>query len=912
MIKKSVLSLIMISLLSMFFILAIKGNSSNENDDWYLNETRNYFFGNVNEDVNLEKVIFLFNNEEIKLSDLTLSLPEGVILNNNNLKATVKGFFEIEGTYLSNLFVFYFVVKESSENEYVIFKESFEGLSNIPSDYQKVVGTSSIVDGSLFLNGRDSSGGTAIVLLPKYLEGFKNYVIEVDFKLNEATDDARWASVMYRYSANNYYQMAVRKNASASNGVEVAKAINGSWVVTDKGSFKERLKDEKFYTLKLAVLDNVVKEYIDSELIVEGNALTEFDKGRIGFQANNSKAYYKNIKITIPEEYIKVENLKEYKIPNIYNPETNIINPATTIQNINSVEDFNNALNEVRPGTFLFNLNEDLEIINSNNEIILSIDEALDKMNGKVIPAFRVEDVMDLYGLIEILEDYKVKDFFIFSKKASVLVKARELYKYTRGVLEIEEDLNKENLEKMDLVLIRNKVNLAEATAVLIPFNYATYDNVRYLQERLVTVWTSVLDDRTSIYEGVLSGVNGLVTDDYLKVFEVYSEFPLNSFIRKPFIIGHRGMPGTKTEKQDYPENSLISALKAIENGADVIELDLHITRDLEIVVYHDFTTERLYDKKLDIATSTLAELKALNYKYDDFPDTKILTFSEYMEALKDEDVVFFIEIKAWVIGIAERMRDVLRETNTLDRAVVITFVDFQIEESRKYVPELSVGYLNYDWLSGNVDVDIATVIEKTVPNKTTFNSSYGNLKKDLIKELTHRGITAWPWTIDEEELNKYYLYGAGGLTTNTTDYLKNAWLGFTLDEVNFEYDMSLNNVVQIMSNQYSVTSAYPSVPDYVIIDDGGTNIVIDKGKVVSASNEGVAKIMVYMETTLPDNTKVTLFNNIITINVTGDVIEEVVPPKNAFDFKLFSIIISGIIILLISILVPIYIIKKR
>ena len=46
-------------------------------------------------------------------------------------------------------------------------------------------------------------------------------------------------------------------------------------------------------------------------------------------------------------------------------------------------------------------------------------------------------------------------------------------------------------------------------------------------------------------------------------------------------------------------------------------------------------------------------------------------------------------------------------------------------------------------------------------------------------------------------------------------------------------------------------------VPDYEIVDDGGTGIVLDKGQVVSAKKEGTVKVMVWMDTTLPNNEEV-------------------------------------------------------
>lgn len=52
-------------------------------------------------------------------------------------------------------------------------------------------------------------------------------------------------------------------------------------------------------------------------------------------------------------------------------------------------------------------------------------------------------------------------------------------------------------------------------------------------------------------------------------------------------VYGHRGMMGL------YPENTLLSFEKALEAGADGLEIDVHMTKDGEFVVMHDATLNR-------------------------------------------------------------------------------------------------------------------------------------------------------------------------------------------------------------------------------------------------------------------------------------------------------------------------------
>ncbi|TMB12920.1 MAG: glycerophosphodiester phosphodiesterase, partial [Deltaproteobacteria bacterium] len=55
----------------------------------------------------------------------------------------------------------------------------------------------------------------------------------------------------------------------------------------------------------------------------------------------------------------------------------------------------------------------------------------------------------------------------------------------------------------------------------------------------------------------------------------------------RPLVIAHRGASGTS------PENTLAAFRRAAELGADMIELDVQVTRDGAVVVIHDYTLER-------------------------------------------------------------------------------------------------------------------------------------------------------------------------------------------------------------------------------------------------------------------------------------------------------------------------------
>jgi len=84
---------------------------------------------------------------------------------------------------------------------------------------------------------------------------------------------------------------------------------------------------------------------------------------------------------------------------------------------------------------------------------------------------------------------------------------------------------------------------------------------------------------------------------------------------RKPRLFGHRGAAGVA------PENTLPSFRRALADGVDVFELDVHATRDGEVVVLHDALLDRTTDGAGPVAAITYAELARHDAGYRFTPD---------------------------------------------------------------------------------------------------------------------------------------------------------------------------------------------------------------------------------------------------------------------------------------------------
>jgi len=149
-------------------------------------------------------------------------------------------------------------------------------------------------------------------------------------------------------------------------------------------------------------------------------------------------------------------------------------------------------------------------------------------------------------------------------------------------------------------------------------------------------------------------------------------------------IIAHRGVHNNIT----IPENSLKAFKKAIELKYP-IELDVQLTKDNKLVVFHDETLKRLTNKE--------GIIQKMNY--DEFKDITLLNSKEIIPTLEevlklvDNQVLIDIEIKK-TKRIKKTCTELIKQLNGFDNFIIKSF-DFRIVRYlKKYNPNLEVGLL--------------------------------------------------------------------------------------------------------------------------------------------------------------------------------------------------------------------------
>ena len=241
-------------------------------------------------------------------------------------------------------------------------------------------------------------------------------------------------------------------------------------------------------------------------------------------------------------------------------------------------------------------------------------------------------------------------------------------------------------------------------------------------------------------------------------------------------IIAHRGASKLR------PENTIPAFKLAIEQNADGIEGDFHLTKDNEIVCFHDFVTDRLTNIHKVVRDSTLAELKKLDvgkWFHQDWQGLTIPTLTEVLEILP-QDKKLFMEIKCGV-EIIPSLLSILNNYPVGQQQLVIIAFDSQVLKTiKKTIP--SIKTLLLSTLKVNSQTNKLSPSPQEVLNSLESIKADGfssNVHKLLDKIFIHKIIQAGYeyhlWTIDDLKIaRKFAKIGVNSLTTNIPDFLVN------------------------------------------------------------------------------------------------------------------------------------------
>jgi glycerophosphoryl diester phosphodiesterase len=236
----------------------------------------------------------------------------------------------------------------------------------------------------------------------------------------------------------------------------------------------------------------------------------------------------------------------------------------------------------------------------------------------------------------------------------------------------------------------------------------------------------------------------------------------------RPRIVAHRGGAAL------WPENGLAAFRGALALGVDAVELDVHQTRDGEVVVLHDPTLDRTTTGRGPVSERTWAELATVALR--GAPDERVPRLRDVLELLRPPGAPgLLLEVKvdangAAYPGIEERIVRLLGETGLAGRTTVMAFEWDTLERVRALDPGLRLTALlsrrGAERLGG---VEGAARLAATKANDLGIERTL--LSPPVVAAARAAGLTIGVWTVnDPDELRVALAAGVDYVTTDRPD----------------------------------------------------------------------------------------------------------------------------------------------
>lgn len=718
-------------------------------------------------------VQFSYGSRAVDPSEIVWTKDGAVI---SRLEAT-EGIHKLTASYGDRSLSVYVVAKKTTESEYVLYYNNYTASPASEMRTLQGSGTHDSTAGAYVLDASATKDTYVRVLLPEHLDDFGDYTFTASVKMSNQIDTTKWSSMMYRVQNADfpYLQACLRYDTTATNGVELSqKTADGTWSVTQKGAFSG-------YTTGSYNTVTVTAEGKTSTLSINGTtALTEtataFQKGGLGFQARGVTLTVDYAKVTVAGNNM-IRTL--YTIPGDYadvrEVEGGVSLAPYLITEVKTIADFN-GLTTATPAVAIMSY----EVSGGNARVVFadgyaSPDEALNKLGGAIIPAFRINDNTAADSLAAFLMGKDFRDAYAVSATPSVVDRAYSGWKYIRGVVDYSdvaeaapEDLRYESLAN-------------SARVVILSPNYATRDVVTAIQDGYSIVWMAVGEGEAASVDAINKGVYGVISPDRGVTEACLKKYyTASTLTRRPNVIGHRGVPSLAQE------NSLAGAVTAYEQGATMVENDIYKVADGVLMVMHDTTIDRTTNGSGNTVDFTSTQLK----KYVIDSNTSVATepipsLEEYFVEIKGKAQKLVIEIKPNDTSLAKPLADLINKYDILDQVVIISFKTAPMLKLREYLPGVAIGYLSssYTLDEGNALYTASTIIDEVQDYMSVFNPKYTGLGPNLLRELSYRGVTVWPYTINTQSLfDEYFVNSVSGITTNYSQWSKNL-----VAELNYE-----------------------------------------------------------------------------------------------------------------------------
>lgn len=213
--------------------------------------------------------------------------------------------------------------------------------------------------------------------------------------------------------------------------------------------------------------------------------------------------------------------------------------------------------------------------------------------------------------------------------------------------------------------------------------------------------------------------------------------------------------------------NSMESVEEAIKAGAEIIEVDVRVTKDGAIVLYHD-SLITVGDRKRHVQDLTLEELLMINQS--------IITLDDVLPLVKENEKVVNLDLKD--DNAMEPMTQVVEKYHMRDQTIITgcekEWATSIKQQHRAYQVFLNASISLFQRLHGDYNAFITETIHDTIASSCCgININYRLCSNELIDQAMLRFLPICVWTVDSEEQMKAFLHsGVQSITTKEVQTL--------------------------------------------------------------------------------------------------------------------------------------------
>ena len=239
-----------------------------------------------------------------------------------------------------------------------------------------------------------------------------------------------------------------------------------------------------------------------------------------------------------------------------------------------------------------------------------------------------------------------------------------------------------------------------------------------------------------------------------------------------PLVLAHRGA------NKVAPQNTLPAFKKAIEFNADGIETDVHLCKDGEIVICHNYTVDATSNGKGSIDEMTLAQLRQLDfgsYFSKDFAGVTLPTLAELLDLTKNMKLIN-IEIKPPKKNndLVKKVVEEVYKFGIENKTIISCFDPECILKVKEIDKSLKTGLLYEDDDLGKEIMSFGVAKYCMQLNADAAHPEYFLISEEEVKELHSNNIVVNPWTVNkEEDIIRLANWGCDALISDVPDFCR-------------------------------------------------------------------------------------------------------------------------------------------